>query len=113
METGVLDMKDAELLFEQIADELIAADDGVVAGKMMSSPGLKFNNKVFAFYHKETMCFRLGKAFDPDEVNSKTATFLNPFKNKPPMKAWFVIGAAEKELWKPLAQKALSFTKTL
>lgn len=106
-------MKNAELVFDQIVDEFVAADIGVVVGKMMSSPGLKINNKVFAFYHQQTMGFRLGKTFDPDAFGSNTARFLSPFKNKPPMKAWFIVDAEEKELWQPLAHEALVFTRSL
>ncbi|MEM7349086.1 MAG: hypothetical protein AAF485_33065 [Chloroflexota bacterium] len=106
-------MHDIEGVFEQIVEVLLATQEGVTLGKMMSSPGLKYDNKVFAFYHKETMCFRLGKAFDPHEMGSKTAQFLSPFKNKPPMKAWFVIDATEQDLWFPLAERALLFTKSL
>lgn len=106
-------MSSTALLFDQIVDDLLAKDDGIVVGKMMSSPGLKYNNKVFAFYHQQTMGFRLGKAFDPDAFGSKTARFLSPFKNKPPMKAWFIVDAEEKELWHSLAYEALKFTKSL
>ncbi len=106
-------MSETKLVFDQIVEDMLANEAVVVSGKMMSSPGLKYNGKVFAFYHQNTMGFRLGKAFDPEAFGSTTARFLNPFKNKPPMRAWFIIEDAETELWRPLAYKALAFTQSL
>ena len=57
-------MKKEESLYLVIGDKLIKKFDGVVHGKMMSSPGLKYKNKVFAFYFNEEMTFRLGKNYN-------------------------------------------------
>ena len=99
--------------FNQIVEKIKAKNADVHLGKMMSSPGLKVNNKVFAFYHKETMGFRLGKAFDANKFGLKTAQWLSPFKTKPPLKAWYVIDAEEEEYWEDLAEMALTFTRNL
>jgi hypothetical protein len=80
---------------------------------MMSSPGLKYNNKVFAFYHKGNMGFRLGPQFSPPQHGIKFAKPLSPFKTKPPLKGWYVIDQIEKDLWPVLAEMALEFTMTL
>lgn len=53
--------------FERIVEKL-SKQEGVILGKMMSSPGLKYNNKVFAFYYKDQMCFKLGESKTPDEL---------------------------------------------
>ena len=82
-------------------------------GKMMSSPGLKYQNKVFAFFHKNTMGFRLGPEFDPEHHGLQTAHLLNPFKNKPPLRGWYIIESTESDRWNELSDLALSFTKRL
>ncbi len=97
--------------FNQITEKLTNQNSNVHLGKMMSSPGLKVNNNVFAFYHKEAMCFRLGKDFDAKKFGLMTAHYLSPFKTKPPLKAWFIIEKEEIEFWEELADMALVFTR--
>ena len=106
-------MSSPEHLFEELATQLSAAHPDVERGKMMSSPGIKCKGKVFAFFDDDSMCFRLGKTFDADAFGIQTVRWLNPFKNKPPMKAWFIIEAGESDLWPKLAEEALMFTRTL
>lgn len=106
-------MTKAEEQFQVIADMLVDANTDVHLGKMMSSPGLKTGKDVFVFFHKETMGFRLGKEFDPEEFGLKTARYLNPFKTKPPLKAWQVVDFEEQEFWEQLAEMALEFTRNL
>lgn len=103
----------AEKTFNNIVQHLTANESDVVLGKMMSSPGLKVNNKVFAFYHKEAMGFRLGKEFNAAGFGLKTARWLSPFKTKPPLKAWYIVDFEEACFWRELATMALVFTKQL
>ena len=97
--------------FNQIVKKMESENKDVHLGKMMSSPGLKVNDKVFAFYHKETMGFRLGKEFDAEKFGLKTARWLSPFKTKPPLKAWYIIDFEEEGFWEELADMALEFTR--
>ena len=106
-------MKSPEQRFDELAQKLVATHPDVEHGKMMRSPGLKCNGKVFAFFHDDSMCFRLGKTFDTESFGIQTVRWLSPFKNKPPMKAWFIIEAGESDLWPKLADEALLFTRTL
>ena len=106
-------MTPAEEKFNAIAAQLVDANADVHLGKMMSSPGLKTGKDVFAFYHKETMGFRLGKEFDPEKFGLKTARYLSPFKTKPPLKAWQIVDFEEQEFWGQLAEMALEFTRNL
>jgi hypothetical protein len=99
-----------EMMFNKIADSL-SRDYHITKGKMMSAPGIKYKNKVFAFYYKKEMIFRLGSNFDPTEHNIKNCRLLNPFKNKAPMKNWFQISCSEKERWNELAKEALKVLK--
>ncbi|MCG8309193.1 MAG: hypothetical protein MI975_17505 [Cytophagales bacterium] len=99
-------------LFNSIA-EGFSSDPDVHLGKMMSAPGLKFKDKVFAFFNKDAMGFRLGPNFDPEKMGIKNAKLLSPFKKKPPLKGWFIIDMYESDTWKILAEMALEFTKKL
>lgn len=82
-------------------------ENGVAAGKMMSAPALQYNKKVFAFFHQEKMGFKLGKDFDAEAYGIKEYEYLSPFKNKPPMKAWFLLPYSEGERWDELTKLAL------
>lgn len=101
-------MPDAEILFQRIRARLIAAHEWVEDGKMMSSPAVIYRGKVFAFYHQQEMIFRLGKDFDPAAQGIDHWEWLNPFKNKPPMTAWFRIPLAHEDRRDALAQQALT-----
>ncbi len=105
-------MKTAEEHFESIC-KMLTSNQGVERGNMMSSPGLKYQKKVFAFLHKEKMGFRLGPNFDPIKWGLKNPESLSPFKTKPPLKGWLMIDQKEMDLWEPLADMALTFTQTL
>ena len=99
-------MDKEEILFNKIADSL-SKDHHITKGKMMSAPGIKYKNKIFAFYYNKEMIFRLGSDFDPKEHNVKNWRLFNPFKNKAPMKNWFQIPYSEKLRWGKLAKEAL------
>jgi len=94
--------------FEVIVQELTQMFDGVTRGKMMHSPGIKSNNKVFAFYHQQAMTFKLGKRTDSYLLQYPESTYLSPFKSKPPMKGWLVVPAKYAQAWKALAKEALA-----
>ena len=100
-------MDEGESLFRKIVDDLLAKNVDVTVGRMMSEPGIKYKNRVFAFYHGSEMVFRLGKDFDPKTCQIKTYSLLNPFKSKPPLSGWFQIPYSESAKWKELADRAL------
>ncbi len=103
-------MPDAAAMFEAIKTDLIAQHQLVADGKMMSSPAITYKGKVFAFYHQDEMVFKLGKDFDPASHGLQDYSLLNPFKNKPPMAAWFCIPLNEQDKWAVLAEAALQKT---
>ena len=96
--------------YEHLFDSLIAREDDVSPGVMMREPALKCNGKVFMFYYeaKEAMCFKLGKNFPIEEHGVSEYSHLNPFKNKPPMMAWYLVGGEYEETWDRLAESALT-----
>ncbi len=85
----------------------------VKMGKMMSSEAVKVNDKVFAFYHKGSMGFRLGANFDTQKFGVLSAKPLSPFKTKPPLKGWYMVFETESNQWEILAQMAFEYTQTL
>ncbi len=99
--------------FERIVAQFTAMESNVHPGKMMSAPGLKYKDKVFAFLAKDGMGFRLGREFDPVAFGLINAKPLNPFKTKGPLKGWYVVDADEIDQWESLAARALAFTRTL
>ena len=104
-------MTEPEMKFNIIVQELSQELDNVEPGKMMSSPGLRYKNKVFAFYYKEQMVFRLGKGFDPKSVGVNEYSLLSPFKNKAPLAGWFEVPFEYEHKWEDLARRALAIIK--
>ncbi len=105
-------MEKEETFYLAISDKLTKKFDGVTHGKMMSSPGLKYKNKVFAFYYNREMTFRLGKGFDLKGYGIDQYSLLSPFKNKPPLAAWFNIPYDYRDQWEHLAELALKKLQT-
>lgn len=99
-------MENEQKLFEAIVKKL-SRQRRVNSGRMMSAPGITFNRKVFAFYWKKEMIFRLGKDFDAKTFGLKDWQLLNPFKNRPPMAGWFCVPYSESRHWEELARRAL------
>ena len=100
--------------FEEICTNIILNHEssGVGIGKMMSAPALQYQGKVFAFYKNESMTFKLDPATDLNSVYGiERFELLSPFKNKSPLKGWFVISENYSSLWSQLAEEALAFIK--
>src|SRR5713226_4897153 len=100
-------MEESESLFKAIAAKLSGENDLVSLGRMMSSPGMRYRGKVFAFFYGGQMAFRLGKGFDPTTFEVRTYNLLNPFKRKGPMAGWYQVPSAEGDKWEALARHAL------
>ena len=107
-------MNPTEELFMHIVNKYSQTDTDIHLGKMMSAPGLKYKDKVFAFYTKDNaMGFRLGNDFNPKATGIKHYKLLSPFKKKPPLKGWYIIDKEEYDKWEELTELSLTFTKTL
>lgn len=96
-----------EILFNKITKKLSEEYKHVKSGKMMSAPGISYKKKFFAFYYKKQITLRLGKEFVPKSHGIMKWNYLNPFKNKAPMKNWFQFPYSEKTKWEKLARQAL------
>jgi len=98
-------------LFNSLADKLELKHKHVARGPMMSAPGIRYKNKNFAFFHDNEMTFKLGKNFNAKANGIKIIRHLDPFKTKPPLTAWYIIAADQKEIWEDLATLALDYIK--
>ena len=106
-------MISTEARFMTLVNKFSSSNPDVILGKMMSAPALKYKEKVFAFYHKQEMGFRLGPKFDSQKFGIINAKPLSPFKTKSPLKGWFIVSEDESGLWEILVERALDFTVTL
>ncbi len=99
--------------FELIQEQMVTTLESVDHGKMMSCPAITFKGKVFAFYYKDMMVFKLGKEFPIEDYGVEDYGYLSPFKNKPPMKAWYEVKETDIDKWKTLAELAYGQMKDL
>lgn len=96
-----------EAKFRSVAESL-TQHQGVTLGKMMSSPGIQYNGKNFAFFYRDEMVFKLGREWNPEDDSIRNFKQLAPFKEKAPLYDWFCISTKDADLWQNLAMKALS-----
>ncbi len=107
LQTSMLTGSEEEQCFRSIAALLASENSAITLGKMMSSPALHYQGKVFAFYYGKKMVFRLGRDFQPESFNIQHYRVLAPFKTKPPMVDWFEIPSADQHRWEDLSRYAL------
>jgi hypothetical protein len=97
--------------FSEVANGLATIEDGVELGRMMSSPGVTYRGKVFCFFYDSAMVFKLGKDAETSSPDLHGWQWLNPFKNKAPLKAWYVVPLQDTAQWDRLARAALTAMK--
>lgn len=96
--------------FDEIKQKLCIRYLEVTEGKMMSSPAIHFNKKVFAFFSRNNkMVFKLGK--NPALPKGIELYEFNPFKNKGPLTGWYEVDYIYKDSWEKLTELALQFAK--
>ena len=97
--------------FEAIQERLCQEHQRVTQGKMMSSPAIHYQGKVFAFYsRKGTMVFKLGKSYPLETLKVSTAIF-SPFKSKKPLSGWYEVSKEDSIHWPRMSELALSMAK--
>ena len=98
--------------FESIRTKLCAVHRDVTEGKMMSSPAIHYQGKVFAFFsRKDKMVFKLEKNLDKENFEVPLIEF-SPFKTKKPLAGWYEVGYEYCHEWENLTSKALELIKT-
>lgn len=109
-------MRDTKALYDDLAETLIIANDGVVHGNLMRAPALTWGGKVFAFHNSSGkhagMGFRLGRDYDFGSLPTKNWSHLAPFKTKPPMLDWILSPLEEAHHWPKIAEIALKRMKS-
>lgn len=98
-------------MLEQLFFYLKSEEPLIEMGKMMSCNGLTYKGKVFCFEYNNQMVFKLGKGYDIEALGITEYEYLNPFKNKGPMLAWFIIEAIYEVKYEQLARLALNDMK--
>ncbi len=97
--------------FEAIQEQLCYGHEHVTQGKMMSSPAIHYQGKVFAFYsRKGAMVFKLGKGYPVETLKVSTAIF-SPFKSKKPLSGWYEVPLEDSTYWPDMCELALSIAK--
>ncbi len=99
--------------FMEIREQFCLKYPEVTEGKMMSSPAIHYNKKVFAFFsRKQKMVFRFGKDYPLDKLTVEVSEF-NPFKKKKPLTGWYEVDYKYHNNWENLAHLALKTIQTL
>ncbi len=116
VDAGMLTENDSDLAaWRNLADGLVAHEAGVERGRMMSSDAVKFNGKVFAFFTASGrfagLGVRLGKEVDVFSLKLRDWEYLAPFKSKPPMMDWILIGPKDRARWGEMARLALDIMR--
>ncbi len=106
---------DGQHVWTHLAERLVDAHQDVAHGRMMSAPAVTCGGKVFAFYSgKEGMQglgIRLGRDYDIDSLGLTDWAYLAPFKTKPPMKDWIIVGSGQADRWADLSEIALDLMR--
>jgi hypothetical protein len=104
-----------QALWRKLADDLLAREAGVARGRMMSSDAVTFGGKVFAFYTTRGrfagLGVRLGREVDVFSLKLTEWEYLAPFKSKPPMMDWVLIGRKDGARWPEMARLALDIMR--
>jgi hypothetical protein len=101
-----------QAFWRHLAAGLVDREAGVEHGRMMSSEAVTLGGKVFAFHTTkgrfEGIGLRLGRDYDVGSLKLKSWEHLAPFKSKPPMKDWILVGPVHQDRWPELAGLALA-----
>ncbi|MEQ9691252.1 MAG: hypothetical protein RLO48_16100 [Bauldia litoralis] len=101
--------------WRHLADDLVANESGVERGRMMSSDAVKFGGKVFAFYTTKGkfagLGVKLGRDIDVFSLGLSEWEYLAPFKSKPPMMDWILVGPKDRARWPDMARFALDMMR--
>ena len=100
--------------WERLSADILARHPDVSPGRMMSHPALVHGGKVFAFLASNGSAgglgLRLGRDIDPAALPADHGP-LAPFKTKPPLRDWVVLGPSTTALWPELTETALRIAR--
>ena len=102
---------DALDCWHTLRNGLLETRDDIARGKMMSADALTYEGKVFCFYSTKGgrvgLGCRVGRNTDLRIFGLNDWQYLAPFKSKPPMKDWSVIGMGDVSRWREVAEYCL------
>ncbi len=103
-----------EAKFDTLCEQVMAREPATHPGKMMSSPALQYDGKVFFFLNRRGfLVYKLGAESElPTDAKPKLEPF-SPFKSKAPLKGWWELTDEQPPpaLAMNLAQEALACLK--
>lgn len=83
----------------------------ITEGKSFGSSGqLKVDGRIFAMLVRGELVLKLPRTRVDELIASDQGTRFDAGKGKP-MREWFVLSAASRKPWRPLAQEALDFVE--
>lgn len=95
--------------WEEVSAVLLMLPDAA-PGRMMSANAVTRNGKVFAFCStkggREGLGLRIPRDVDLSAFALTDWQHLAPFKTRPPMKDWIVVGREDRDKWVPLGRLA-------
>ncbi|KUP94573.1 hypothetical protein TRIHO_04990 [Tritonibacter horizontis] len=107
---GETTISDPEQAWQDLVLTMMSRHAGMARGQMMSADALLCREKVFAFFSKRGggvgLGARVGRDADIDAFGISDWQHLAPFKTKPPMKDWIVIGIRDHARWHEIAEFA-------
>ena len=94
-----------------LCERMLSVHNDVAPGKMMSADALTWGGKVFVFFTTKGgrvgLGCRVGRDLDLSPYDLSDWQHLAPFKTKPPMKDWIVLGAGDLARWSEFADLCL------
>jgi hypothetical protein len=102
---------DARARFDEIADDILAANGDVERTQMMGMPAVKADGKLVCGWvrSEEAMVFKLpDPAIHAAALGLEGAHLFDPGGNGRPFKEWVVVPAAHASEWPGLAGQALT-----
>lgn len=97
------DLEPARAAWRRLSEACLIQRPDTAPGRMMSAEALTHGGKVFAFFTTKGgmvgLGLRLGRDFDMEGLGLTDWQHLAPFRTKPPMKDWIVVGLADVARW--------------
>jgi hypothetical protein len=96
--------------FREICERLLASDQKIAVKHAFSSPGLRYDDKIFAMHVRDDLVVKLAEG-RCEELGSDGAA--RPFRiGNRTLREWVVIGPERMFEWDALADEALAYARS-
>jgi hypothetical protein len=100
---------DARARYDELCDDLVARNPGVVLTQMMGMPAIKADGRLIGGFWQEAMVFKLpDPAAHSAALGLDGAHLFDPGGRGRPFREWVVVPAGHASRWPGLAEQALS-----